>query len=129
MKIHTYNGEKFKVQDGLSKFAADQFCAQLLAYRNRSRTDSGETYFEVDRMPTDHRDSQTPPKKRGRPRKVIAPSVNAKPGETVTVPVESTLYAEGFYRVACATCQKGIPLTGKRGRAPKYHVNCRPESE
>lgn len=144
---HDYNGETFKVADSLTTRERDQACAIMVDYRNRARGDQGETYFEVDRMPEGS--VQTPPKPRGRPRKVSAPistgdavevpgytSKGAKllqkvmrehGGETITgITTEDALYAQGCYRVACATCHKGIPLTGKRGRAPKYHDSCRP---
>lgn len=131
MQVHTYNGETYRVKKGLSKREADSFCAKLQSARETRANGNGdsETYFEVDRMPEDYRAPSETPRKRGRPKKNAAVSLTGGNAvESVTAPVESTLYSEGFYRVPCATCGKGIPLTGKRGRAPKYHENCRPVS-
>lgn len=153
MKSHTYNGETFKVEKGLSRKDADKFCAALLAYQSRAKGDQGETYFEVDRMPEDYRASEAPRKGRGRPRKVLAPitgesvlegHTGANPamdalrrnvsgkvasGEATSIvemPASHVLYDQGCYREPCKTCGEGIPRTGKRGRAPIYHEECRP---
>lgn len=130
MKSHTFNGQSFKVTKGTSHADADKFCAALLTYQSRAKGEQGETYYEVDRMPEDFRASETPRKGRGRPRKVSAPIPAQIAGEGHTATVESTpdssLYVAGCYREACRVCGKGIQRTGKRGRAPIYHEECRP---
>lgn len=131
MSKWTYQGEAFTIRaKGLSDAQKDAACALLMIARDK-RANPGDDRWEVDRMPADHKDSQTPPKKRGRPRKVVESIRAEMPGEattdavqdeTVTHSHEETRYAQGFYREVCKQCRE--PIT--RGRAPIYHEHCRP---
>lgn len=127
MVKHTYNGETFKVAKSLSAKERDNYCARILSAKlTRSQGESNPA-FEVERMP----ESSLPsvPNKRGRPRKVILSDTGEIVPATDTGAPENALYAQGFYRVACATCGEGIIRTGARGRAPKFHDKCRPTEE
>lgn len=135
MITHEFQGETFRVAKGLSVSERDAACAILVAYKGRAKGEKGETYFEVDRMPEG---AVSVPKTRGRKPRVSAPistgepveghtvASDATPDEAIVYSESETRYAQGFYRVPCAECGKPIPLTGKRGRAPKYHTECRP---
>lgn len=120
-----YQGETFRVSENLSRAQKIDAVIQIRK-AHAERQNRGNPHFDVERMPEDYRAPSDAPRKRGRPRK--NPSVQILPAKTVDTPTvtDDSLYAQGFYRVACVVCNEGIPRTGKRGRAPIYHDSCRP---